>query len=336
LHGIFGSRVVTTLDQSSATLGLTKPRVLCDRIHGLGSPPPPPPQPPQPPDLEAFQTLITSYKKATKDVQPSRFVKRLEEIPKVAVHSSSARPFALRLAENGLIGQFTGLWPSPKAMASWLDLNWRKIIKGQLSTAFCGKGFYVFLFENKADRDLIFRSGPYFMGTRGMYLNKWTPDFSPENDIPSAVPVWVRLPFLPLHCWNDETIKNIGNALGRFIDRAEPREGLQSCARLCVEVDLEKGLPEAIQLILDGWTYTQMVDYEQLPFKCKYCHEYGHFAKNCPKSTQENPDNKASEQWQQAKRKKNGEQNRESATGSKKQQCSPISKQREGHNPDRG
>jgi hypothetical protein len=85
----------------------------------------------------------------------------------------------------------------------------RKLVQAdQRSTveAFCGKGFFAFLFEKKEDRDLIFHSGPYFMGTRGMYLNKWTPDFSPENDIPSAVPVWVRLPFLPLHYWNDETI----------------------------------------------------------------------------------------------------------------------------------
>jgi hypothetical protein len=142
-----------------------------------------------------------------------------------------------------------------------------KMEENNQRTTFCGKGFYVFLFENKADRDLIFRNGPYFIGTKGMYLNKWTLDFNPENEIPSAVLVWVRLPFLPLHCWNDETIKNIGNALGRFIDRAEPRDGLQSCARLCVEVDLEKGLLEAIQLILDGWYYIQTVDYEQLSFK---------------------------------------------------------------------
>jgi hypothetical protein len=100
-----------------------------------------------------------------------------------------------------------------------------------MSSAFCGKGFFVFLFENKADRDQIFRNGPYFMGSRGeMYLNKWTPDFSPKNDIPPAVPIWVCLPFLPLHCWNNETLKNIGNTLSRFIDRAEPRDGLQSYA----------------------------------------------------------------------------------------------------------
>jgi hypothetical protein len=40
-----------------------------------------------------------------------------------------------------------------------------------------------------------------------------------------------------------------------------------------VEVDLEKGLPKAIQLTLDNWTYIQKVDYEKLPFKCKAYHE---------------------------------------------------------------
>jgi hypothetical protein len=112
-----------------------------------------------------------------------------------------------------------------------------------MSETFCGKGFFAFLFEKNEDRDLIFRSRPYFMGARGMYLNKLTPYFSPENGIPSAVPVRVRLPFLPLHCWNDETIINIGNALGNCIDRVEPREGLQACVRLHMQLDMEKGLP---------------------------------------------------------------------------------------------
>jgi hypothetical protein len=129
------------------------------------------------------------------------------------------------------------------------------MIQGQTSSTFCGKGFFVFLFEKTEDWDQIFHSSPYFMGSRGMYLNKWTLDFNSENDILSAVPVWVRLPFFPLHCWNDETLRNIGNSLRKFIDRVEPREGLQACDRICVEVDLKKGMPEAIQLTLDNWSH---------------------------------------------------------------------------------
>ena len=56
-----------------------------------------------------------------------------------------------------------------------------------------------------------------------------------------------------------------------------------ACARICVEVDLEAGLPEAIKLTVGNWSHFQKLDYEQLPFKCRGCHEYGHFIRNCPK-----------------------------------------------------
>jgi hypothetical protein len=135
-------------------------------------------------------------------------------------------------------------------METWLTRNWIPLIRGRLNHFFSGKGFYTF-FEYKEDGDLIFQSGPYFYGTRGMYLNRWMLDFDPESDIPSVVPVWVCLPHLPLHCWGDDTLKCIGNSLGKYIDKSKPKMSMYACARISVEVDLEKGLLEAIKLSLD-------------------------------------------------------------------------------------
>jgi hypothetical protein len=42
----------------------------------------------------------------------------------------------------------------------------------------------------------------------------------------------------------ENILKRGFNALGRFIDQVKPRDHLQSYARLCVEVDLEKGIPK--------------------------------------------------------------------------------------------
>ena len=125
-----------------------------------------------------------------------------------------------------------------ETMDSWVKKNWMTLISGGLQHCFYGKGFFTFLFENKEDRDLIFRSGPYFMGSRGLYLNRWSLSFGLERDVPLGGPVWVRLPHLQLHCWNDETLQAIENSLGKYIDKAEPKGPLFSCARICVEVDL--------------------------------------------------------------------------------------------------
>ena len=138
------------------------------------------------------------------------------------------------------------------------------------------------MFESAKDQNLIFSNGPYFMGPQGLYLNKWTPYFDPTQDVSSSVFVSVRLPHLPLHCRGSETLEAIGNKLGKYIDREE-RKDQYSCARICVEVNVEIVLPEEIYLTAAEWSQIHELDYEKIPFKCRLCHGYGHFARNCKK-----------------------------------------------------
>ena len=121
------------------------------------------------------------------------------------------------------------------------------------------------------------------MGSRGLFLAPWSLDFNPEAEI-TAAPVWVRLPHLPLHLWGKSSLADIGNKLGRFLDSAEPKGDQYTYARICVEVNLEKGLSEALHLTLGEWSHIQELDYEHIPFKCLRCHVYGHFTKSCPKA----------------------------------------------------
>ena len=79
-----------------------------------------------------------------------------------------------------------------------------------------------------------------------------------------------------MHCWNPKSLHVIGDALGKYIDIASPKDQ-HACAHICVEVDLKVGLPEAINLMVGNWFHIQKLDYEQIPFKCRGCHEYGHF-----------------------------------------------------------
>ena len=231
---------------------------------------------------EAFHRLLRTP--GFKPVAPiiPKFIKKLDAIPEIDLPSEQPIKIALALAERGLVGQFMGLWPSTRTTDDWIQRNWRPQLKNSVTCYPVGRGFFIFEFIAKEDRDLLFRNGPYFMGSQGLYLNRCTPDFNAEIDVPKEVTVWVRLPNLPVHCWNTQALEKIGNALGRYIDKAE-NKGQYSCARICVEVDLEAGLPEAVKLKVGEWHHFQKLDYEQLPFKCRLCHEHGHFQRNCPK-----------------------------------------------------
>ena len=103
------------------------------------------------------------------------------------------------------------------------------------------------------------------MGPRGMYLNKWDLFFYYEKYILKVVPVWVKLPHLLLHSWNDEDFRAIGNTLGKYIDKSEHKAPMLSYARICVEFDLEKGLPEAINLSIEGWNHQRQLTMSKSP-----------------------------------------------------------------------
>lgn len=174
--------------------------------------------PPSPPEVEAFKKLVAAAGKRPITGAQLKFVKKIDSISTVVLPAEETCRSALNLTQRGLIGQFTGLWPSPKAVEDWVNRNWIPLVSEGIKSHFVGKGFFVFVFENAEDKSMIFRNGPYFMGLQGLYLNKWSPDFDPAQDVPTVVPVWVRLPHLPLHCWNQRSLQYIGNALGKYID----------------------------------------------------------------------------------------------------------------------
>jgi hypothetical protein len=146
------------------------------------------------------------------------------------------------------------------------------------------RDFFVVVFESTNDRDKVFNSGPWFWGRAGLSMQLWTPAFNPSTDCISSAPVWVRLSYLPLHFWGDESLQSIGNGLSKFLCRSpDSKPTLSTFARICVEMDFTKGFPA--EIILQGKDYSrnQKIDYENLSFRCRNCFETRHIARNCEK-----------------------------------------------------
>ncbi len=139
------------------------------------------------------------------------------------------------------------------------------------------------VFTNIEDKDRIFEGGPYFYATAGLYMRPWIMNFVLEKDTFTSIPVWVRLYFLPLHYWKNESLAAIGNKLGHYVKAFEAtrRGKYTSFARICVEMDLSGALPEDITLEVFDEEWVQTVDYEHIPFRCHKFHEHGHLFRDC-------------------------------------------------------
>ena len=71
-----------------------------------------------------------------------------------------------------------------------------------------------FIFTLLEDRDYVMEGGPYFFNYVGLFLRSWVECFNPDLEKFAWAPVWVDLYSLPQDYWDEEMLKDIGNALG--------------------------------------------------------------------------------------------------------------------------
>lgn len=114
-----------------------------------------------------------------------------------------------------------------------------------------------------------------------MWLEKWSPDFKPEDS--SIFPVWVLLPDLPFHCHTWNYVKQIVAPLGMplSMDVSTDNKTRPSMAKVRVEVDLTKPKINSVWVGAEDNScplkgFTVKLDYENVPKFCRHCRILGH------------------------------------------------------------
>lgn len=205
-----------------------------------------------------------------------------KEALRVVFSDPDIQAYRDHMMEHAIICKFMGLWPTERALCIWIKQHWRP--KGDVKLHLGAKGFFTVVFSNLEDKDRIFDGGPYFLSSAGLYMRPWKANFAPEKETFTRVPVWIRLFSLPIDYWGLAILKSIGDRLGTFIKASETtmQRKYTSCARICVEMDVSGALHDGLWLEFRDEDYFQAIDYEQIPFRCRKCHEHGHLIRECP------------------------------------------------------
>jgi hypothetical protein len=217
-------------------------------------------------------------------------------IPKVVLEDPQTQLYRDQMKTHALICKFMGLWPTERTLRNWIKYHWKP--NGEVELHLGSKGFFTTVFINLEDRDRVFEGGPYFHASAGLYMQPWKEKFSPEKETFKKVPVWLRFYSLPLDYWFPSTFEAIGNKLGKYVKTSEAtlKGRYTSYARICIEMDVSGALPEAISLEFRDEEWIQNIDYEQIPFRCRRCHEHGHLIRECPLNKKQEATNPKTQQ----------------------------------------
>ncbi|XP_057791024.1 uncharacterized protein LOC131007942 [Salvia miltiorrhiza] len=152
-----------------------------------------------------------------------------------------------------------------------------------------GKGYYTLKFTTPEDKATAKAHVIWDLAAGSIRLRDWVRYFNPYKESSSLAQVWVRIYYLPVEFWHPEVLTGIGHWLGQplKIDGNSLNDEVAHFARILVEIDLAKTLPE--NFIIDGGDYSFKIEfcYEYLPLFCTRCKITGHSADKCRKGRKE-------------------------------------------------
>lgn len=143
-------------------------------------------------------------------------------------------------------------------------------------------------FALESDKVLALIKDSNYLKNFPFKIYRWNKIFNSKEDA-SFAPVWVSLYNLPLMCFIPSYLRAITGRIGKFL-RLDPTTFYltrPSVARICVEVDLRKPLPNKVWIGMDEG-FWQSIVYERLPHFCSFCNIQGHSTSVCKRKPKPN------------------------------------------------
>jgi hypothetical protein len=114
-------------------------------------------------------------------------------------------------------------------------------------------------------------------------LKGWYPDFNPLLENFTKTSLWMLLPNFPIEFWSVRIFEAVANSVGKFIffDEQSLHWNTKRLAWVLVELDLDRGLLDIIDLAIGDSHLFQAVDFWKEPFRCHSCWQTCHLKSKC-------------------------------------------------------
>ncbi|KAL0910884.1 hypothetical protein M5K25_018981 [Dendrobium thyrsiflorum] len=170
----------------------------------------------------------------------------------------------------------------PPNVVAW-ELRRQWAIFGQFHFTSLGKGWYLCSFKCLEAFEGVLAGGPWFVNQHIIGMDRWSTDFSPTSMKGLSSPIWIRMPHLPLQCWDEDNVALIAFMIGvpLMLDGNMFLWGRREFARVCVRLELDKPLPLGVWVDGIAGRFFQKVEYEKISTFCYNCRMVGHDKSEC-------------------------------------------------------
>ncbi|KAL9246130.1 hypothetical protein vseg_019704 [Gypsophila vaccaria] len=147
-------------------------------------------------------------------------------------------------------------------------------------------GLFLVCFQTHEQMFKVVNEGYKLFDNKPVVVEQWFPDVELKKSAEVIVPVWMKLPKLPLKYWGAALEKIVG-IVGQYMkgDYTTEQKTRLTYARVLIQVMLGVELPKTVSFMdVDGNLETVLVKFEWQPFQCLKCQGFGHICLNCKRA----------------------------------------------------